>query len=355
MACTSCGIYQQLDTLSEIYARKAFNILAPSTAIVFGAFIALWLVWQLGFNMAMKGEFDRTSFLKTLIGFLLIQTFLGSSEYYWEYFYEPIKDSTLKLAQAVVQSSGKVTSQDINGLLEIVEKELDRVFEIQRLIKKESIFDVIPSFAGFIIVIPFVFVWGIFLAYMLEGIFKLLAITALAPLFIAAAGFSSTRSFSTAAARVVLGGCLTVVFAGIAMGFTISVLKHYMGFIPVTETGIQDVGAWLYSSNYWALFLIGFISILFHFKAATLASAISGAQDGPGAAAAVVGAGMMMIGLAKAGATSFMGGFGKTAGQGLGNLVVGGTKLAGGTAVSLTKMGFNAVKNSRYSWTGGGS
>ena len=82
MACTSCGIYQQLDTLSEAYARQAFNILAPSTAIVFGAFVALWLVWQLGFNMAMKGEFDRTAFLKTLIGFLLIQTFLGSSEYY---------------------------------------------------------------------------------------------------------------------------------------------------------------------------------------------------------------------------------------------------------------------------------
>ena len=344
MAYTSCNIYQQLDTLSEAYARQAFNILAPSTRIVFGAFIALWLVWQLGVNLAMKGEFDRTAFLKSLIGFLLIQTFLESSGYYWDYFYAPIKDSTLKLAQAVIQSSGKVSSQDIRGLLEIVEKELDQIFNIQRLVNKESSYFALGSlFAGFMIVLPFVFVWGLFLAYMLEGIFKLLAITALAPLFIAAAGFSSTRSFSTSAARVVLGGSLTVVFAGVSMGFTLSVLKHYIALIPITETGSQDVGVWLYSSDYWALFLIGFISILFHLKAATLASAISGSQDGPGAAAAVVGAGMFMMGLAKTGVTSTVGGFGQELGKG-----------AGKGMVNLGKKSLNFVKN-RYSWSGGGS
>ena len=115
----------------------------------------------------------------------------------------------------------------------------------------------------------------------------------------------------------------------------------------------------MYSSDYWALFLIGFISILFHFKAATLASAISGAQDGPGAAAAVVGAGMMMVGLAKGGATSFVGGFGKTAGQGLGNLVVGGTNLAGVALAASGRMGLNTIRQgfnrARYSWTGGGN
>src|SRR5712692_2700786 len=40
------------------------------------------------------------------------------------------------------------------------------------------------------------------------------------------------------------------------------------------------------------MFLLRFVSALFHLKAATLASNISGASDGPGAAAAVVGAGM---------------------------------------------------------------
>src|SRR3546814_20235999 len=53
------------------------------------------------------------------------------------------------------------------------------------------------------------------------------------------------------------------------------------------------------STEYFSILLICFISVLFHLKAATLASNISGASDGPGAASAVVAAGMMGVGLLK--------------------------------------------------------
>jgi hypothetical protein len=57
--------------------------------------------------------------------------------------------------------------------------------------------------------------------------------------------------------------------------------------------------AWVFSKDYWHLFLIGFISILFHLKASTIASNISGSSDGPGAAGALVGAAMIAAGTAK--------------------------------------------------------
>ena len=331
----SVDLYGRLDALSETYALKAFNVLAPQTAKLFGVFIAVWLVWQLGVNLSMKGEFDRTAFFKTLIGFLLIQTFLQTSGYYWDYFYIPVKETTVKLAQAVVSCSGHVHGQDIRGLLETVEKELGHIFKLQKMISKDtSFYQPHLILGGLILIIPYVFVWGLFLAYTLEGIFKLMAITTLAPLFIASSGFSSTRSFTTAAAKTVLGGCLTVIFAGVAMGFTISVLKHYMGSVPMNADGMtMNAGEWIYGIDYWALFLIGFTSILFHLKASSLASNISGTSDGPTAAALVTGAAMSAAGYAKS-----MTGYGASKAVGLG----------GEGFDALTK----ATKTGKYAWTG---
>src|SRR5262249_24666125 len=105
-------------------------------------------------------------------------------------------------------------------------------------------------------------------------------------------GFAPTRSFTVSAVRVLLGGALTVVFASVAMGFTVAILRYYTepGIIPRNADGTfaMGAGAFVFSPQYLALFILGFISILFHLKAATLAANISGALDTPGAAAAVV-------------------------------------------------------------------
>src|SRR5260221_4379792 len=146
--------------------------------------------------------------------------------------------------------------------------------------------------AAAILALPFLFVWGIFMAFVLEGVFKLLAITAVAPLLVVCAAFQPTRGFAISGARVVLGGILTVVLAAVAMGFTLSVLDIFIAKMPVGPSGFTTgIKEWVLSKDYWAAFILGFVSVLFHLKAATLASNISGASDGPGAAAAVVAGG----------------------------------------------------------------
>ena len=70
------------------------------------------------------------------------------------------------------------------------------------------------------------------------------------------------------------------------------------------------------SDKYFGILILGFVSVLFHLKAATLAANISGASDGPGAAAAVVAGGMTALAAIKgAGAWS-----GRTAGNLAGSL-----------------------------------
>ena len=302
MGCTSCAIYHNLDQVSKVYGRSVFEALAPQCSKLFTAFLAVWLIWQLGVNWLYKGEINKEETLKAFLGFLIVGLFLKGSGYYWEYFYEPAYDVISKLTQAVITVSGHVGGDgSIKKMLEVVERELSRIFDLQKMISADASWYQVPTMiAGLVLCLPYVFIWGLFLAYTLEGIFKLLAVTALAPIFIVCAAFPSSRSFTYAAGRIVLNGGLTVVLAGVAMGFTLSILKHYMAAIPMNEGGmVAGAAAWVFSKDYWHLFLIGFISILFHFKASTIASNISGSSDGPGAASALVGATMIAAGMAK--------------------------------------------------------
>jgi hypothetical protein len=175
-------------------------------------------------------------------------------------------------------------------------------------------------FAGAILAAPFLFVWGIFLAFVVEGIFKLLAVTAVSPLLIAAAAFRPSRGFAISGLRIVLGGALTVVFAAVAMGFTLHVMDYFIGEMPVVPgSGFKLESAnWVGGRGYWAMIVLGFVSVLFHLKAATLAANISGASDGPGAAATVVAGGLAAVAAAKGAALWSAGKAGRFGGRGLG-------------------------------------
>lgn len=301
MGCTSCAIYHNLDQLSKTYGREVFDAITPQCHKLFTAFLAVWLLWQLGVNWLYRGEINKEETFKTFLVFLLVGLFLKGSGYYWDYFYEPVNEVITKLTQAVITVSGHAGGGSIKRMLEVVENELSRIFDLQKMISADASWYQVPTMiGGLILCLPYVFIWGIFLAYTLEGIFKLLAVTALAPLLIVCAAFPSSRSFTYAAGRIILNGGLTVVFAGVAMGFTLSVLKHYIATIPMNEGGMgAGAAAWVFSKDYWHLFLIEFISILFHLKASTIASNISGSSDGPGAAGVVVGTALLAVGAAK--------------------------------------------------------
>ncbi|MDX5416855.1 MAG: hypothetical protein LPK88_11150, partial [Alphaproteobacteria bacterium] len=105
------------------------------------------------------------------------------------------------------------------------------------------------------------------------------------------------------AVRILLNGIFVVVFAGIAMGMTGFIVKSFVidggGVIEDGQLTVV-VRDFVWSRQFFSILIVGFISILFHLKSATLASNLSGALDGPGAAAAVVTAGMMAAGGAKA-------------------------------------------------------
>ena len=313
-SCISCIIFETLEETALSYARDVFDVLAPWTQDLFAAFIGLWVAWHF-FRMMWFGEGNVRQLGLQLLGFVFISGILQASDFYFAWFFEPLRRVMSGLTQIVVSvPSLGVTDTSFIGLLTTVEEELYRVLEFSgSVLSSAGTFDVhIPIILG-LFILPFLLVWAIFLAFLVEGLFKLLGVTALGPLLIVAAGFKPTRGFTMSGLRLALNGVLTVVFAGIAMGFTLAVLKETIDTVPVDSNGNMTVGAsaFLFSAEFFGLFIVGLISVLFHLKAATMASNIAGAMDGPGAAASVAAAGVGlaggMAGVAGAGARKFMG------------------------------------------------
>lgn len=195
------------------------------------------------------------------------------------------------------------------------------------------------ALAGIMLAAPYVFVLCVFGAFLVQTMFYFVAITSAAPFLIAGLMFQTSRGWLLSGVRFLLGGCMTIFFCAIAMGFTLSLIVINMG-ISMQNVGSGDIGvvkglskspfgeaasgivaAWKFltgsgstsapdlgstaanvvtlsissvdNAAYWQLFLVGYISIMLHLAAPRIASNISGANDSATTAATVVGAGQL--------------------------------------------------------------
>jgi hypothetical protein len=293
--CLTCDMFNQFDQLAQGYGRDAFDVIAPAAKLAFNAYVGAWVAWVLIYNGIIRADLNVQTLVPRILTITVCSIALNGVDLYWDWIYQPIYDAMNQLATSlVVKSSTGIDVRTLAGMLGSVETRILNVLGLCVTIWNDGGLTALALIiAALVLSLPYLFVWGIFMAFVLEGVFKLLAITAVAPLLIVAAAFPATRGFAISGMRVVLGGVLTVVFAAVAMGFTLSVLDTFMNTLPMTGGSFnQGAAAFVKSKEYWAAFILGFVSVLFHLKATTLAANISGASDGPGAAAAVVAGGM---------------------------------------------------------------
>jgi hypothetical protein len=293
--CLTCDMFNQFDQLAQGYGRDAFDVIAPAAKLAFNAYVGAWVAWVLIYNGIIRADLNVQTLVPRILTITVCSIALNGVDLYWDWIYQPIYDAMNQLATSlVVKSSTGIDVRTLAGMLGSVETRILNVLGLCVTIWNDGGLTALGLIiAALVLSLPYLFVWGIFMAFVLEGVFKLLAITSVAPLLIVAAAFPATRGFAISGMRVVLGGVLTVIFAAVAMGFTLSVLDTFMNTLPMTGGSFnQGAAAFVKSKEYWAAFILGFVSVLFHLKAATLASNISGASDGPGAAAAVVAGGM---------------------------------------------------------------
>jgi TrbL/VirB6 plasmid conjugal transfer protein len=293
--CLTCDMFNQFDQLAQSYGRDAFDVIAPAAKLAFNAYVGAWVAWVLIYNGIIRADLNVQTLVPRILTITVCSIVLNGVDLYWDWIYQPTYDAMNQLATSlVVKSSTGIDVRTLAGMLGSVETRILNVLGLCVTIWNDGGLTALGLIiAALVLSLPYLFVWGIFMAFVLEGVFKLLAITSVAPLLIVAAAFPATRGFAISGMRVVLGGVLTVIFAAVAMGFTLSVLDTFMNTLPMTGGSFnQGAAAFVKSKEYWAAIILGFVSVLFHLKAATLAANISGASDGPGAAAAVVAGGM---------------------------------------------------------------
>jgi hypothetical protein len=312
------SLFTHFDSLAHRYSESIFNILAPQTRLIFNAGFGVWILYMLIYKGCVKSNLRKDDFLIPLFYCIGVSLFLSGYEYYREWIYTPIYEGTTATAQAIIGAGSSQThTHTITGMLETMNTKLGKVFLLSDAICTDAGWThPILSFGGVFIVLPFIFVKLIFLAYVVEMVFKLLLMTTLSPLLIMCMAFPSLRGFPIAGLRVIANGCFTLIFAAVAMGFTLSALDGVISSLPMGADGFTiNASTFVFSDDYWTLFILGFISILFHLKASTVASNISGSQDGPGATAAVTGAGMAAFAFAKGQAQKLTQKAGGTLGQ----------------------------------------
>lgn len=280
----------------------------------------------------------------------------------------------LEIEQATIMVGGESVVNGYSVLASLIEHQMLSVLKLfadiaygdGSFLGPAIVVRVIMAIIG---MLPFLFVLGIFAAFMAEAMFKYVAMSTAAPILITLFPVKFFRPFSTAGIRILIGAFFTLIFAAGAMGFTLIAVDNFKGNInnqllagvaasksydsirfrfhcgkymgwwdavktpaeilelmggdlsvtdldpPISEEVCKDTieraeqGSWIvFDPAFLMLIVIGFLSVLLHLSAKTLASNISGANDGPGPAAAVVMGAKMAAGGGAAMAMKYGGG-----------------------------------------------
>ncbi|TAN56713.1 MAG: hypothetical protein EPN26_03450 [Rhodospirillales bacterium] len=411
-ACYSCDFFNILTTMKDGFSYQIFREVAPQATSIIKHALELWLIlmgmsWF--FFPSKAGQMTMSTLFKLPWIAMALASIHQVDGVPWVFskVISPIEAMGLNYGIAILNTLGSArpvlpegapdtAAYGYTQLAALVEQQMFSViqfcYELATLKPQFDIDTLIRFIASIILALPFLFVVGIFTAFLLEAMFKVVAVGIVSPLLVMCAIFGPTRPFAIAGARILLGAALTIIFASGAMGFTITGVNHYS--VPFMEkvasmkgenlkdpTLLNDVdkkkiedaaicermnsffgfgrsiapGRYqelncselyvpnqaneiIFSKNYIILFVIGFSSILLHLASKSLASNLSGANDGAGPAAAVVAGAQMALGAGTYAATRLafgQGGAGTTAQQMLrGEAFTG----AGGSPLSAGQM-----------------
>jgi len=372
--CISCPFFVEMDRIKAVWSTKLFNAIAVQLNDILYTFVLLYFSWmalmfivqptKVGERIA---KLPMTFLVIGLVGITLSPTSMSytdnSTSMIWYFLMGPLENSSLALGKLIVDISGSRSTQ-VTGttshyayLAASVEGQIWRITDLAGIImfgKDGGILNILNSVprivAGLILLLPYLFVIGVFFAFLVEALFKYISITIVSPMLV----FSMiwTRMFAVAGARVVLGAALTVVFASGAMSLTVEVVgtqgaviqakvdnsekrkatfqdeydnigcrvgttnpnhpKYVKRTNPELSAYCQELGGKIQNSDsitvfqreYFMLVVIGFVSILLHLGSKALASQISGAQESSTGAASVTAA-MMAAGGAAWGASKY--------------------------------------------------
>ena len=396
--CKVGELFNQLAATKDTFSHDIFKAVGPEVKKVLGGIISLFILISVAISLVSGNAGMLKKLFPTLacagIAIIILQDGISSTQPYVLQISDAIEQSSLQAGalivsktnghvQALTEGSNHYPKNGVNtenGYATLacqIEYQGFKVSQIMiNIAQGDGSFGVGMILRGFLCIIamlPFLFVIGIFAAFMVEAMFKYVAITILAPLLVGLYWLKPARAVSSASLRVLLGAWLTIILASGAMGFTLqgidkfskkmddllagaqTLSNHYSAkryyhyclnleryrnpdynalsmsgtstvYLPIDandpdlqpplssqaceeQERLVKLGSWVVlDPNFLIMPVIGLISILLHMQSKSLASNLSGANDGAGPAAAVVMGAKMLAGGAAMGAMKIAGG-----------------------------------------------
>lgn len=335
--CLACAFFDSLVGVAERVVGKVGAAVGPSAAGLLGSLLLFGFVWYGGRLMTTMDFTHLKTAFAIAAGGACAAILLHDHTLYRDWIHLPLQNIALDFAVAVLSVSdvgvGKPTSPPLlNGYTELIwlaEEQIWRIIKLVITIFKKGGADIAHYVLSGTLLLPYLFVAGIFIAFMVECAFKFYSIGILAPVLTMLLPFRSTRAGAIAALRTLIGAGLTVIFASGAMALTVGIVDKYVGVVdkqlqsreqyeaacakvanPAYDVQSDEMGEmWyhggsvaalkcekpythftIYTKDFFIFYIVGFVSVLLHLGSKSLASNISGANDGVGPAAATVAA-----------------------------------------------------------------
>jgi len=292
MSCISCRIVDPINSIAEQYAYQLFDLLAGYSIPLFNSFFGLWFIYQIVNKGIIKANLNFEDFVKSLCLYSIVLMLLQHHNLFWTWFYTPFNQTMQLLLIAILKLgiNGDNISSTQGGLLEVIDKSVEQIYVLTNLFWKEgSFWNIGLIIGGIFLIIPYLVLWGIFIAFLLEYTLKLLLVSAITPFLLIAFAFPSTRSFTFGGLKIILQSSLTLIFSVITMSFTLVVIRRIFIGLPITGQTLKSSAAlWVFSADYWSCILIALISVHFLLKTHAIAANIIGSVGNTGIATSIV-------------------------------------------------------------------
>ena len=282
----------------EAFGKAVFNSISSFSLTVLGGLIGVWAVY-VAYKAILEGEFNLPKALnKVVLLSVLISLLAVNNAVFYEYIYNPIKDTTNTLVDHVLSISPTTRSQGMTSSGAAVDKLEWTIKELVEFVAKVGdkaniLVAGIAAIAVFAVSFVFLMSEFIYALYVVGFTMKLAAIGALSPLLIVGFAFQKTRGHSIGALQYLLCSALTLIIASFCVGMLIFVLRNYQASLSLDSVSSQDV-----SNMLNALFILACLSAYFLMLAPGMASAISCARSDTaltGIAAAAMSGGLTFL------------------------------------------------------------
>lgn len=260
--CLFCPMFTELFELgfgtgNGGFARAAFDALqGPANALsrLLATYLVVWTMLQfMLYEQASREVLQRSIKLITVliaVGFFLSQ---GGGSWMFETVIMGLQNTALAVAQKVIATGVQTCATAGAGTYETLWSGVECVgFSPVRMAAenwakigwKNAIGGLGDWIAWLILAFPYLFVLGIFGAFLVQSMFYFLALAGTSPVILLFAVFDSTRGIVWSGLKFLLTGALTIVFAGMAMAFTGSVLTKYATNVASFQAYTQDTNSW---------------------------------------------------------------------------------------------------------------